>query len=70
MINRNRFNADLYSALAAYNAGPSSVEVWLGLSGTDPDLFVEVVRYEETRTYIRRIYENFWMYRMLYEIIP
>jgi soluble lytic murein transglycosylase len=70
MNNRNYFGGDLYAALAAYNAGPGSAEVWKGLSGSDPDLFLEIVRYSETRGYIRSIYETYWMYRQLYETIP
>lgn len=68
--NRVYFDEDLYAALAAYNAGPGNAEVWRGLSGPDPDLFLEVVRFEETRNYIRSIYEIFWMYRLLYETTP
>ncbi|MEW6094133.1 MAG: tetratricopeptide repeat protein [Chloroflexota bacterium] len=70
MNNRLYFNGDLYAALAAYNAGPGNAEIWYGLSGTDPDLFVEIVRFSETRDYIRSIYEIYWMYRQLYETIP
>lgn len=65
-----RFNEDLFSALAAYNGGPSSAPIWRDLSGPDSDLFVEVVRFEETRNYIRSIYENYSMYRTLYGTIP
>jgi soluble lytic murein transglycosylase len=70
MNNRTYFGGDTYAALAAYNAGPGSAEAWRGLSGPDPDLFVEIVRFAETRDYIRSIYEIFWMYRMLYETLP
>jgi soluble lytic murein transglycosylase len=70
MNNRNYFGGDLYAALAAYNAGPGSAEAWKGLSGSDPDLFLDIIRYSETRDYIRSIYETYWMYRQLYETIP
>ncbi|MBI4732392.1 MAG: tetratricopeptide repeat protein [Chloroflexi bacterium] len=70
MNNRTYFGGDLYSALAAYNAGPGNAEVWRGLSGSDPDLFVEIIRFAETRDYIRSIYEIYWMYRQLYETVP
>jgi soluble lytic murein transglycosylase len=68
--NRGRFNGDLFATLAAYHAGPGSSEIWLGLSGDDPDLFVELVRFEDTRNYIRSIYEIYWMYRLNYEQVP
>ena len=36
------------------------------LSGPDPDLYLESVRFEETRNYIRNIYEIFVIYKRLY----
>ena len=68
--NQIYFGNDLYAALAAYNGGPGNAEAWRNLSGSDPDLFVEVIRYEETRNYIRSIYEIYSMYRSLYGTIP
>jgi soluble lytic murein transglycosylase len=65
-----RFDNDIYAALAAYNAGPEAAPIWRELSGSDKDLFVEVIRYEETRNYIQSIYEIYSMYRMLYGTIP
>jgi soluble lytic murein transglycosylase len=70
MTNRAYFDGNLYPALAAYNAGVGSAIIWNDLAGGDPDLFVEIVRYEETRNYIRGIYENFFVYRSLYGTIP
>jgi soluble lytic murein transglycosylase len=65
-----RFNGDLFTALSAYNAGPETAPIWRDLSGPDSDLFVEVIRFEETRNYIRSIYEIYSMYRSLYGTIP
>jgi soluble lytic murein transglycosylase len=70
MNNRNLFNGDLYAALAAYNGGPGNADIWLQMAGGDQDLFVEVIRYQETRDYIRSIYENFVIYRSLYGRVP
>jgi soluble lytic murein transglycosylase len=67
---RLRFNGDLSTALAAYNAGPDAAAIWHDLSGPDTDLFVEVIRFDETRTYIRSIYEIYAMYRSLYATVP
>ena len=67
---RLRFDGDIFTALAAYNAGPEAAPIWRDLSGSDSDLFVEVIRLEETRNYIRSIYEIYSMYRSLYGTIP
>lgn len=64
--NRTLLNGDLYATLAAYNGGPGNAIAWKELSGEDPDLFLESVRFEETRNYIRNIYEIFIVYRRLY----
>ena len=64
--NRDLLNGDLYAALAAYNGGPGNAQQWQALSGNDPDLFLESVRFEETRNYIRNIYEIFAIYKRLY----
>ena len=57
---------DQFVVLAGYNAGPGNAAVWNELAGGDPDLFVEVVRFAETRNYIRGIYEIYNIYRSLY----
>jgi soluble lytic murein transglycosylase len=64
--NRSLLNGDLYATLAAYNGGPGNAIAWKELSGDDPDLFLESVRFEETRNYIRNIYEIFIIYNRLY----
>lgn len=64
--NRNYLNQDLYAMLAAYNGGPGNASAWQELSGNDPDLYLESVRFEETRNYIRHIYEIYVIYKRLY----
>jgi soluble lytic murein transglycosylase len=64
--NRSLLDGDLYAALAAYNGGPGNSLEWRRLAGGDPDLFLESVRFEETRNYIRAIYEIFGTYRTIY----
>ncbi len=64
-----RFNDDLFTTLAAYNAGPEAAPIWRDLSGPDSDLFLEIIRFQETGDYIRSIYENYDMYRNLYGTI-
>jgi soluble lytic murein transglycosylase len=67
---RTAFNGDLYAALAAYNGGPENARQWSKLASSDQDLFLEVIRYAETRNYIRGVYELFNIYRLLYERTP
>ncbi len=64
--NRDLFGGNLFAALAAYNGGPGNTAIWNNLANNDPDLLVEVIRFEETRNYLRSIYEIFGMYRMVY----
>jgi soluble lytic murein transglycosylase len=67
---RDRFDGNLFAALAAYNGGPANAERWLQLAPDDPDLFLEVIRFAETRDYIRRVHELFSIYRWLYDRTP
>ena len=64
--NRDLLDGNWYAALAAYNAGPGNAIAWRDLAGNDPDLLLEIIRFEETRNYIRFIYEIFNTYRSLY----
>jgi len=59
---------DLTSAmLAGYNAGPGTAAAWLREpGGSDADLYAEQIPYVETATYVRRVYENYRLYRELY----
>jgi len=67
---RDHLDGDLYAALAAYNGGPGNAIQWKEMSNNDPDLFLELVRFEETRNYIRGIYEIFNLYRRFYDRTP
>jgi soluble lytic murein transglycosylase len=60
-------------AIAAYNAGPTSVARWLQQGG-DPELghnaggadiidWIELIPYGETRNYVQRVSENITIYR-------
>ena len=63
---RDMLGGDIYGGLAAYNAGPGNALVWKQLAGEDPDLLLEIIRFQETRDYIRFIYEIYGTYRTLY----
>ncbi len=63
-------NSDLYAILAAYNGGPGNSLAWENLASGDPDLFLEVIRLDETRTYVMRIVENYDIYKQIYTLAP
>jgi soluble lytic murein transglycosylase len=71
-FNRQRGNlsGDIFGALAAYNGGIGNALTWKSLVPPDPDLFLEVIRFEETREYIKGIYEIFSIYKKLYDRTP
>ncbi len=61
-----RFNGNLVHAVAAYNAGPPAVTRWISKFGDkDPDEFVEMIPYQETRQYVRRVLRSYREYRRL-----
>jgi len=63
---RNYLNGDLQAALVAYNAGPGNSEAWLALSNNDPELFLEVLRAQETQNYLMQITEFLNIYKLVY----
>jgi soluble lytic murein transglycosylase len=67
---RDHFGGDLYAALAAYNGGPGNAIEWQSLSKGDPDLFLELIRFDETRNYLRGISEIYSIYRRIYDRTP
>lgn len=67
---RDYFDGNLVAALAGYNAGPGNAEIWFNLANGDTDLFLETIRYEETRRYLTQISEFTSIYSRLYERMP
>ena len=63
---KDYLNSDFQAALAGYNAGPGNAEVWLTLSNDDPDLFLEVIRFQETQNYLLQITEFLNIYKLVY----
>jgi soluble lytic murein transglycosylase len=62
------FDGDLVLSLAGYNGGPGNAQTWRELAAGDPDLFLEVVRYSETRLYITQIADFQNLYKRLYAV--
>jgi len=61
-----QFNGNLVHAVAAYNAGPPIVTTWIQKFGDkEPDEFVELIPYQETRQYVRRVLRSYREYRRL-----
>lgn len=59
------FDNNVQAAAAAYNGGPGNASRWLEQS-SHPDYFTEWIDYHETRDYVKIVYGNWGMYRMLY----
>jgi len=51
----DRFDGQTVVALAGYNAGPNAAARWLPSQAIDPDIWIENIPYNETRTYVQRI---------------
>ena len=63
----NHFN-DLVPAIAAYNAGPRMVSIWLDeCKGCSTFEFVELIPYRETRRYVKKIFEFYGNYLRIYK---
>ena len=61
------YNNNSMLAVASYNAGPGNVAQWLTKYGfSDPDAFVEVIPFPETKGYVESVFENYWNYLRLY----
>jgi len=62
-----RFGGRVEPAVAAYNAGAQPVVRWLSRAGAeDPDRFIELIPYQETRGYVRSVLRNRALYGAMY----
>lgn len=63
-----RFNGNLVSAVAAYNAGATPVTRWRkNYAGLREDEFIENIPYPETREYVKKVMAGMEIYRRLYD---
>ena len=64
------FSGNTYAAIGGYNAGPEASREWLRISNGDPDLYVQAVSIDSTQMYVRRAYEQYEMYALIYTANP
>lgn len=62
-----RYEGNIYVALAAYNAGIGNVDTWIeqGIIKADGS-DIENIPYKETNTYVRKIVRDYGIYKKLY----
>ncbi|MFM8552622.1 MAG: transglycosylase SLT domain-containing protein [Nitrospiraceae bacterium] len=61
-----QFNGNIMHTVAAYNAGPQAVTGWIAkANGRDADEWVELIPYQETRQYVKRVLRSYREYHRL-----
>jgi soluble lytic murein transglycosylase len=63
-----KFKGQIPLGAGSYNSGPRPVMRWLDAHGDRPmDELVEMVSYQQTREYMKKVTENYARYRYLYQ---
>jgi soluble lytic murein transglycosylase len=58
-----QFSGNVALAIASYNAGPVVVKSWIALHpGRSQDEFIELIPYQETRQYVKRVLRSYREY--------
>lgn len=65
---KEKYSGNRIRILICYNAGPEVLESWLKRfqDVRDPDVFIELIPYPETRNFVKRVLRNYGVYRALY----
>lgn len=64
----DKFNNELVYAIAGYNAGPDAVTRWKNqYSNIELDEFIALIPYNETRKYVKKVLNNYLVYKQMYE---
>jgi len=63
---KNNLDGNLQASLSGYNGGWGNALEWLSLSKGDPDLFLEVIRFQETQSYLMQVAEFLNIYQLIY----
>ncbi|BCA54730.1 putative Soluble lytic murein transglycosylase [Nitrospira sp. KM1] len=62
----DQYSGNLVYTIAAYNAGPPVVTTWINqYRGQSQDEFVELIPYQETRQYVKRVLRSYREYMRL-----
>lgn len=58
--------SQLREIIAAYNGGSGNVRKWNArFEGSEPDVWIEQIPFDETRDYVKKVLENLMIYRSL-----
>lgn len=61
-----QFAGNIVHTVAAYNAGPQAVNGWITKHGAkEPDEFIELIPYQETRQYVKKVLHSYREYHRL-----
>ncbi|MBL4740009.1 MAG: lytic transglycosylase domain-containing protein [Sneathiella sp.] len=65
LMKNNDVGTNLFHLTIAYNGGPGNLVKWKSRTkgGGDPLFFIEAMQSRETRSFIKRVLTNFWIYR-------
>ena len=72
----DRYDGFYPMAIAAYNAGPGRVDQWISTFGDprrgdiDPLDWIESIPIYETRNYVQRVMESYFVYRIKFSLAP
>jgi soluble lytic murein transglycosylase len=65
----DQFSGNVAYAVAAYNAGPTAVTNWVSTHrGREQDEFIELIPYQETRLYVKRVLRSYGEYLRLHRL--
>jgi len=62
-----RYDGELIPAIASYNASAHIVAEWIKRYSLNDELeFIEAIEFTETRNYVKKVLEAYWIYQLLY----